>query len=108
MKWFLIFIVALIPVFSNAATESATGVVSKIYTYSNGNVLFVGFNFPNASCNNTNGFVVPGDHPHVDKYLSILLAAKAMSAQVTVTAKIDDCWYPYLTDTGEATFFFID
>ena len=90
---------------SYAATGTATGKVGRIYTYNNGQVLFTGFLFTGASCSNNGGFYVPGNHPHINKFISMLLSAKATQSTVTVVAKIDNCWYPEIT---EGSYFFIE
>ena len=90
-----------------AVTGTATGKIDRIYTYHNGNVLFGGLTFTDATCNNKSGFFIAGTHPHLEKYLSILLMAKATNSDVTVVAKVNDCWYPQITESGETTYFYI-
>lgn len=98
----------LASVLSNAETNSASGKIDRIYTYNNGQVLFTGFSFSGASCSNNGGFFIAGNHPHLEKYMSLLLAAKAMQSTVVVVAKVDNCWYPEITQSGETTYFYIE
>ena len=99
----VLFLMALFSHFSISETASVTGKVTNIYTYNTGTVLFQGFKFEGASCRNNGGFTIPASHPRIDQFISMLLTAKAMQLNVTVTAKIDDCWYPEMTEGGEET-----
>ena len=82
---------------AQAATAGATGTVKDIYTYGDGRILVSGFGYPNSNCNNKYGFWIPGNHPHLQRILSVILSAKATGASLTVVAKIDNCWYPEIT-----------
>jgi hypothetical protein len=83
--------------YANAQTASATGTVQSIRTYGDGRVLVTGFSFPGATCNN-GSFWIPGDHPKLSAFLASLLSAKAMGLTITVVAKIDNCWFPEITN----------
>jgi len=88
---------------SIAETASATGKITNIYNYNSGTVLFQGLRFEGASCRNNGGFIIPASHPRINQFVSTLLTAKATQTNVTVVAKVDDCWYPEITEAGEET-----
>lgn len=90
---------------ANAKTTIATGKVTRLISYNSGTILVSGFTFPESTCNNNGAFFISGEHPHFDKLLSVILAAKAMQSEMSVVAKVDDCWYPEITIGGEMTYF---
>jgi hypothetical protein len=101
----VVFIISL-SMFSStyAVTGTSTGKISSIYTYHTGMVLVTGLTFAGATCTHNTGFFIAGDHPHLKTFMSSILAAKAMGSDITVKAKIDNCWYPEITaTTGEST-----
>ncbi|WP_072680855.1 hypothetical protein [Arcobacter sp. LA11] len=108
IKFIFLLQLLLINISVYAATGTATGKVKRIYIYNNGQVLVAGFNFPEANCQNNSGFYIPGDHPHLEKYMSLLLSSKAMNLTVTVVAKTDNCWYPQINESGELTYLYIE
>lgn len=81
-----------------AATGSAQGVPQYVYTYGNGMMLVTGMSFSGATCSNNGGFVVAASHPHFSKIMALVLAARAQGAALQVVAKIDNCWYPEITE----------
>lgn len=98
-----LFLIVFFSQLTTAETASVTGKITNIYTYNTGTVLIQGFRFEGAGCRNNSGFIIPASHPRIDQYLSILLTAKAMQLDVTVKAKVDDCWYPEITESDEET-----
>lgn len=81
-----------------AAFGGGSGNVQYIYTYGDGSVLVTGITFTGAGCSNNSGFWIPGTHPHLAKILANVLAAKASGMPLSVSAKIDNCWYPEITN----------
>lgn len=84
---------------ASAVNGAATGTVGQIYTYGDGRVLVTGFAFPDATCSNNGAFYIPGDHPHLERILAVVLTARATGARLSVTATIDNCWYPEIAQT---------
>lgn len=82
---------------ANAATGSAEGKISYVYTYGDGRVLVTGLSFTNQTCSNNGGFWIPPAHPHLQRLLALVLSAQASGATITVVAKTDNCWYPEIT-----------
>jgi len=80
-----------------AQTGAATGIPQTILTYGNGMVLVTGLYFSAGTCSNNSGFVIYADHPYFARILSTVLTAKALGATLSVSAKIDSCWYPEIT-----------
>ena len=88
-----------------AVTGSATGTISWIAVYGDGRVLVGGLVFPTGTCSNNSGFTIPANHPHIAKILAQLLAAKAQGMSIAVTAKVDNCWYPEITQDATTYIF---
>ena len=83
----------------NAATDTAEGTVSRVYTYGDGRVLVTGFTFTSTSCNN-GGFYIRATHPNIDRLLALVLSAQARGATLLVSAEVDNCWYPEITESS--------
>lgn len=82
---------------ASAVVGSATGIPQYIYTYGDGRVLVTGFSFTNTTCSNNGGFWIPGNHPHLQRFLALVMTAKATGRQIQISAKTDNCWYPEIT-----------
>ena len=103
LKKVLMCLVATFPLLVNASTYSqATGKIKSIYHYGNGRVLVTGFSFPNTTCNNNGGFWISQNHPKLSDLLGTLIYAHARDAELTVKAKVTDCWYPEIDTTYES------
>jgi hypothetical protein len=79
----------------NAGTSE--GKIANVYTYGDGRVLVTGLSFSGATCEANGGFWIPGTHPHLQRFLGLILAAQASGATISVVAKTDNCWYPEIT-----------
>ena len=92
---------------SFAVLGTAVGNVNYVYVYGDGRVLVNGFTFSGATCTQNGSFWIDGDHPHIARILALVLSAKASGTQLTVSAKIDNCWYPQIT-ADSTTFVVMD
>lgn len=80
-----------------AETVNATGKINEVAVYGSGMVLVYGPKFGATHCSGAHdAFRINENHPHIDRLLSLILAAKAMQKDIEVNAEVPatGCWAP--------------